>query len=110
MGVCDGIQATGVGGGPVYIIRIHTNDGEEFFTEMHLLLVSESCANQNSLEHSLTIFYPSPDDSGDMGRRNIILPYNHRIISFRFGSDPRGHVDLSLHFERCRKIKISNDK
>ena len=60
MGVCDGIQAMGVGGGPVYIIRIQTNDGEEFFTEMHLLLVSESCANQNSLEHSLTIFYPSP--------------------------------------------------
>ena len=59
MGACDGIQATGVRGGPVYIIRIRTNDGEDFFTEMHLLLVSDSSANQNSLEHSLTIFYPS---------------------------------------------------
>ena len=30
------------------------------FSQKCMLLVSESCANQNSLEHSLTIFYPSP--------------------------------------------------
>ena len=43
MGVCDGIQAMGVGGGPVYIIRIHTNDGEEFFTEMHVIGIRKLC-------------------------------------------------------------------
>lgn len=29
------------------------------------------------------------DDFGDEGQRNIILPYNHRIIAFRFGRDPQ---------------------
>lgn len=87
--------------------RIYTKYVGEYFVEMPLLFIG----NQNSLEQSLTIFYilHSEDDFGGQGKRNIILFHRTTESHVRFGRDRRGHLDYSLHFKRCRKVKISNE-